>query len=321
VLGHQTIAVALAIATAAALAYKEPLHGWITRLSGDEIRAGLRLLIATFIILPILPDRTFDPWKALNPYKMWWLVILISGLSFLGYIVSKWLGSGRGSAVTGLVGGLVSSTAVTLTFAKRSKEASAGESINDFVAAVLLAWSVMAVRLFVLAAVLHPPLLAPLGIPLGAITAASVGCACVSLLRAAKHKKKKSEESLALRNPFSLTSAIKFAMVFAVVLLVVKIVGEYTGEKGTYGVAALAGLTDTDAITLSMAQHAREGGSLSVASLAIVIAALSNTIAKCALIAGLGAAPMRNRVVIATIVICAAGAVGVVAQRLVLGGV
>ena len=118
-LGHRELAIGLGVVTAAVLAYKQPLHGLVAKLGWDDVFAGVRLLIATFIILPLLPDRTLDPWDALNPYKLWLLVILISSLSLLGYVATRWLGAGRGTVLTGITGGLVSSTAVTLSFARR----------------------------------------------------------------------------------------------------------------------------------------------------------------------------------------------------------
>src|SRR5690242_9172011 len=120
-LGQRELAVALSIVTAAVLAYKQPLHGLVEKIDWDDIFAALRLLIATFIVLPLLPDRPVDPWGALNPYSLWLLVLLISGLSLVGYVGSRWLGAGRGTVLTGLTGGLVSSTAVTLSFARQSR--------------------------------------------------------------------------------------------------------------------------------------------------------------------------------------------------------
>ena len=121
-LGYPELAVGLGIVTTAILAYKDPMHSWVSRLGRDDIYAGLRLLFASFIVLPLLPNRTVDPWNTLNPYKLWLLVILISALSLIGYIAVRWLGPGRGTALTGLAGGLVSSTAVTLSFARGDRE-------------------------------------------------------------------------------------------------------------------------------------------------------------------------------------------------------
>ena len=124
--GEAELAVALGIVTSAMLAFKEPLHGAVRRLDSADVFAGLKLLIASFIVLPLLPDTTIDPWQAINPYKLWLLVVLISALSLAGYVGVRWLGSTRGSAITGLAGGLVSSTATTLNFARSSHDAGAG---------------------------------------------------------------------------------------------------------------------------------------------------------------------------------------------------
>ena len=121
-LGDQALAMGVGVITAAVLAYKQPLHGFVEKLGWDDVYAGVRLLIATFIALPLLPDRAIDPWGALNPYKLWLLVILISSLSLVGYVLTRWLGPTRGAALTGLTGGLVSSTAVTLSFSKEARE-------------------------------------------------------------------------------------------------------------------------------------------------------------------------------------------------------
>ena len=113
-LGYRELAVGLAIVTAAVLAYKQPLHGFVGKIGWSDVFAGLRLMIATFIVLPLLPDRAVDPWGALNPHTLWLLVLLISGLSLVGYVATRLLGADRGAALTGVTGGLVSSTAVTL---------------------------------------------------------------------------------------------------------------------------------------------------------------------------------------------------------------
>ena len=121
-LGHAELAIGLGVVTAAVLAYKQPLHGFVDKLGWDDVYAGLRLLIATFIALPLLPNEPIDPWGALNPYSLWLLVILISSLSLVGYVLTRLLGPARGTALTGLTGGLVSSTAVTLSFAKEGRD-------------------------------------------------------------------------------------------------------------------------------------------------------------------------------------------------------
>ena len=159
-LGHRELAIGLGVVTAAVLAYKQPLHGLVAKLGWDDVFAGVRLLIATFIILPLLPDRTLDPWDALNPYKLWLLVILISSLSLVGYVATRWLGAGRGTALTGITGGLVSSTAVTLSFARRGQ--TEPQAAAALACGILLAWTVMFARVLVMVLAVNRDLLLPL---------------------------------------------------------------------------------------------------------------------------------------------------------------
>jgi uncharacterized membrane protein (DUF4010 family) len=144
-MGHRALAVGVAIATAAVLAYKQPLHGAVAKLGWDDVFAGLRLLIASFIVLPLLPDRAIDPWGALNPNSIWLQVLLISGLSLVGYAATRWLGSDKGIALTCITGGLVSSTSVTLSFVQQSR-ARTGAAHYALASGIILAWCIMFVR-------------------------------------------------------------------------------------------------------------------------------------------------------------------------------
>ena len=308
IFGFRDLAVILAIVTSAVLAYKHPLHGLALNLSEDDVYAGLKLLIATFIVLPILPNEPLDPWGALNPYKMWWLVILISGLSLAGYVAARWLGSQHGVAVTGLFGGLASSTAVTLSFARRSSDTSAPAGFPAALAAgLLLSWVVMFGRIAVEVAVVHRPLLPLIAGPLAAMGIAAALVAGFYYWRSRRTAAGPSD-NVPLKNPFSLTSAARFAALFSAVELAVKLVQTYWPGQGFYAVAALAGLTDVDAITLSMAQFAKDGGSPQVAAASIAVAALTNTLVKLGLVATLGAAGLRWRVAVATLLILISGA-------------
>lgn len=294
VVGYPELAVALAIVTSAVLAFKEPLHEAVERIGRDDLYAGLKLLIATFIVLPLLPDAVIDPWGAINPYRMGWLVILISLISLVGYVASRWLGSRQGIPLTGLCGGLASSTAVSISFARRSRERPADESLaGPLAVGLLLSWGVMFARIGVLVAAVRPPLLAALGLPLLLLVALSLALAFALRGRAGAPEEGRE---LPLRNPFSLMPAVRFAAVFAAVLLAVKLVGSRLSGANLYWVAGLAGLTDVDAITLSLASYARGGGDAGLAARAILIAALSNTVAKLAIVVALGAPVLRRRV-------------------------
>ena len=277
-LGDRELAIGLGVVTAAVLAYKQPLHGLVGKLDWDDVFAGLRLLIATFIALPLLPNRPIDPWGALNPYSLWLLVILISSLSLVGYMATRWLGPGKGAAITGLTGGLVSSTAVTLSFAKEGRDRP--QNANALACGILLAWAAMFARIVVEVAVVNRALLVHVLVPFLAM-AVVVGAAATLLYRRNRSAQSAGAKGdLDVKNPFSLTAAAKFALYFAVVLLVVRIAQQNFPASSMYVVAALAGLTDVDAITLSMAEFAKTGESR-VAVIAIVIAALSNTLVKC----------------------------------------
>jgi uncharacterized membrane protein (DUF4010 family) len=306
IFGHAELAVALAIVTSAVLAFRDPLHSAVGKLGRDDLYAGLKLLIATFIVLPVLPDRTLDPWQALNPWRMWWLVILISGLSLVGYVATRALDTQRGIPLTGLFGGLVSSTAVTLSLARRSREDAGGMPLADALAAgILLAWATMFARIGVVLAALDVGLLRRLAPLLAVWMAIAAGFAAWHHHRG--RAASPSGDDVPLRNPFSLTAAMRFALLFATVLLVVRWVELYLPGVGLYAVAALAGATDVDPITLSMASATREVAAAPAAA-AIAIAAASNTLVKCGLVAALGAPALRRHVLVSTGALLGAGA-------------
>ena len=307
--GYEPLAIGLSVVTAAVLAYKQPLHGFVEKLGWDDVYAGVRLLIATFIALPLLPNEPVDPWGALNPYKLWLLVILISSLSLVGYVLTRLLGPSRGVALTGLAGGLASSTAVTLSFAKEGRDNP--QIANALACGILLAWGVMFVRVLVLVAVVNRPLLVPLLIPFVVMAVVVAGFAAWLYYRDGSMDKAASAKGeVAVKNPFSLTAAAKFAALFAVVLLAVKIVQQTMPPSGLYAVAALSGLVDVDAITLSMAELAKTGEA-QVAVVAIVIAALSNTLVKCGMAVVLAGPALSKPILIATAATLLAGPVAV----------
>ncbi len=308
--GQSKLAVILGIVTSATLAFKDPIHAMVAKIDRDDIYAGTKLLIATFIVLPLLPDRAVDPWGAINPYKIWWLVILISGLSLVGYVATRWLGRERGTTLTGLFGGLVSSTVVSLTFAKRSREEQTRPGSADALAAgILLAWTVMYARVLVMAAIVYQPLFQALVIPMSAMGLACLALGAVLYLRTRSITSSGgSAGTVPLKNPFSLTVACKFAAFFVLVLLVVKWVQAHAPGRGVYGVAALAGLTDVDAITLSMAGLARTGSPVTMAAVAVAVATISNTLTKCGLVLALGSSPLKVRMSLGTLVVLVVGA-------------
>lgn len=301
-LGYPGVAAGLGIATSALLAYKQPLHRVVGRIGAEDFFAALRLLIASFIVLPLLPDRPVDPWGALNPASLWLLAVLISALSFAGYVATRLLGPGRGTVVTGLAGGLVTSTAVTLTFARRSRETSVPGEGSALACGILAAWGMMFLRVVVEVLIVNPALLPGVIVPFGAMGLAA-GLLAWHFYRGATL----AGAEVPLRTPFSLTEAAKFALLFAAVLLLLALANRHFPAHGVLVVAAFAGLTDVDAITLSMAGQAGNAVPQATAVAGIVIAVLANTLVKCALAAALGGAALRRRVLGATAAILAAG--------------
>jgi uncharacterized membrane protein (DUF4010 family) len=303
-LGERELAVGIGVIVAAVLAYKQPLHGFVEKLGSEDVYAALRLLLATFIILPLLPDRTLDPWQALNPRSLWLLALLIAGLSLVGYVLTRLLGAHRGIPLTGITGGLVSSTAVTLAFARQSRDPQPGIATAALASGMLLAWTVSFARVLVEVLVVNRALLPSL---LPSIVAMSVVCALFAGWHLRRAGRDVPAQAILLRNPFSLRSAIKFTALFAAVLLLVQIVLAYAPDTGLYYAAALAGTTDVDAITLSLAQYARSGNA-TLAANAITLAVLSNTLVKTGMVVVLGSPELRRSILAATAGILAAGA-------------
>ncbi len=310
--GYAELAVMLGILTSAILTFKQPLHGLVNKIGMDDLYAGLKLLIASFIVLPLLPNTPVDPWQALNPYKLWLLVILISSMSLLGYVAVRWLGAAHGAVVTGISGGLASSTAVTLSFARSSKVESDPLAADTQACGLLLAWLVMFIRVMVTVTIVFKPLLAALWLPFSVMACTTAVMAAVFYWHGSRRYQAPQQSSVKVTNPFSLLAAIKFGALFAAILLLVKLTEHYAAEEGLYLLAAVAGLTDVDAITLSMSEYGRQSAEgLTTAAVAIIIAALSNTLVKCALVYTLGARALANKVLLATAAILTAGIISI----------
>ena len=302
--GYAELAVMLGILMSAILTFKQPLHGLVSKIDTDDLYAGLKLLIASFIVLPLLPNHPVDPWQALNPYKLWLLVILISSMSLLGYVAVRWLGTARGTVVTGISGGLASSTAATLSFARGSKFSPDTQAAYSQACGVLLAWLVMFIRVVITVGIVYRPLLSGLWLP---FTVMALCCAVLAALfywLSVRQWADTPHSSVKLSNPFSLLAAVKFGALFAAILLLVKITEHYAEEEGLYILAILAGLSDVDAITLSMTEYARQNqASFALATIAITLAVLSNTVVKCAMVFAFGSKALAKNVFFATLLI------------------
>ncbi len=268
---------ATAVIATLILSIKPRLHAFASRVRKDDVYATLKFLIVAVVVLPLLPDADYGPFGALNPYKIGWMVLLIAGIDFVGYVAVRALGAGRGLGVVGLVGGLASSTAVTLAMSGRAKQSE--ELAPSCALAVITASTLMFPRVLFEVALVHRPLLDALWIPLLAMMAG--GLASVTWFYRHSRVKHAKTDALELENPFELTAALKWGLIFVVVLLLAKLASTYLGRSGTYLTGLLAGTTDVDAITLSMAKLAKDGAvEPAVAVTTIIIGAASNTIVK-----------------------------------------
>lgn len=272
------------------LSLKIQLHSFVGKLNENDIYATLKFALITVIILPILPDTTIDPLNVVNLKLIWLLVILVSGISFIGYIILKFYGREEGIPVTGLIGGMVSSTAVTYSFSKKSKE---NPQLSDsYTTGILLATTLMYPRVFFIMVVLNGALASALWIPLLILTLLGL------VLSYFMWKKAKStkHENIELTNPFELKSALMFGLIFAVILFLSKGAQDYLGEGGVFVAASLGGLSSVDAIVLSLAQLSNSILTVKNVLIGTFIAIISNTLFKCGIVYFSAAPEMRQRI-------------------------
>jgi uncharacterized membrane protein (DUF4010 family) len=291
------------------LTLKDFLHRLARRVELADVEATLQFAVISVIILPLLPNESFGPppIDVINPYKIWLMVVLIAGLNFLGYVLVKVLGGEHGFIVTGILGGLVSSTAVTLSFSQRSRREP--EMSNAFVLAIVVAWTIMFIRVVVMVALVDIELARGVALALAAMALTGV---VVSLTLWRRSRSHETGVVTAGANPFELSEAIKFGLLFGIVTVLAKAAEAYLGAAGLYLAGALAGLTDVDAISLSMANLARTSPQiLTVAQRTIVIAVISNTLVKCAMAAFMGAPALRRTIVGVTLLLFAAAGAGI----------
>ena len=305
--GQIPLAAGLAVASGGVLALGDWLHRVAERIETADVEATLKFALVSLVVLPLVPNEPLGPppLELITPYKVWLMVVLISGLNFASYLLVKILGPEHGIGVTGLLGGLVSSTAVTLGFAQRSREP--GGEAHALALGTLVAWTVMFARVAVVVGVVFPPLSRELLLPLAALAAASLGIAFTLWRRGSAAEREKVGAGA---NPFELGSAIRFGLAFGVVSIGAHAAQLWFGKAGLFVAAALAGLTDVDAISLSMAELARTGAEdLGTAARAILLAALANTLTKGAMAASLGSPELRRVVVPVTAALLAVGLV------------
>lgn len=283
-------AASIMVVVIAVLYGKQTLHNWVNRLRPEEMQTALRFALITLVVLPHLPSKIewpeavratlfFLPLDIISPAKIWLVVVLVSGIGFTGYVLSRIWGSTKGLLLTSISGGLVSSTAVTMNYSRQA----VGNSRPAWLAiGILLACLIMWPRIIVEALFFSPALAAKLVLPFGLIII--LGSAWLVYLYFVHRQLQRQTDIVELPNPLSLKDGILFAFLYLAVQVVSWSGQKYLGDWGLYSVALLSGLTDVDAITINTAQSVTQGLSLKTGALAVYLAAVANTIVKAGMI-------------------------------------
>ncbi len=304
--GYSTLAIMLAITMTILLHYKPELQSMTRNLTRRDLQSMLQFAVLSFIILPILPNRDFGPYETLNPYQTWWMVVLISGVSLAGYIALRVIGQRYGAPLLGFLGGMVSSTATTMVYARHGKDRA---MTNLAVVVITIANIVVLVRLSVVSGVVSPSILPHLlpvtgcGLVLGAAGAFYLW-----------HRMSRGAEALPMpeiKNPTEIRTAVSFGLLYAAVLLAAAWLSDVAGSRGLYLLAFASGLTDVDAISLSSLRLFEQGKlAADQAVLAIAIAYLSNLAFKFGFVMMIGGKELARRCVLGVGAVAVGVAIG-----------
>jgi uncharacterized membrane protein (DUF4010 family) len=303
VIGSMIVAVVVGGAMAVLLQFKKPLHALAGAIGERDMLAIMQFVLLSLVILPVLPHQDFGPYGVWNPFQIWLMVVLIVGISLTGYIAYKFLGAQRGTLLAGVLGGLISSTATTVSYARRTVE---NTKLANLAAVVIVIASCVSMgRVLIEVAAVAPVAFASMAPPLAAILAVSIIIAAAMFLWQPSRDTQMPEQ----KNPAELKTAFIFAAIYAVVLLAVAVAKEHFGSAGFYTVAIVSGLTDMDAITLSSARLVENGRTdPSTGWRAILIAAMSNFVFKFGTVSLLGDRLLTWRIGAAFGLILACGA-------------
>ncbi len=276
-------AVFIAILVLFILNLKDKIQEYEQTLTKQDLSAAIMFLVMTFVILPILPDEPIDPMGLVNVYLVWIMVLLVAGISFFGYIAIRLLGTTHGIGIAGLFGGLVSSTAVAMSMARRLHEN--GALAKNLALGIALASSMMLIRAGIEMWVINPSLTRFFLLPILLGSLAGYGYIAFLYFTSAREK---IAQDITFQNPFSLKEALMMGVIFGATLALIKLADQYVGSLGVYAVAAVSGIADVDAIILSLSSLAKGNLPAATAQIAILIAIVANTLAKAALVLILG---------------------------------
>lgn len=303
--GDRALAVVLGATTAVLLHLRPELHSFAARVGDSEMRAVMQFVVVALIVLPVLPDQDWGPYGVFNPRRVWWMVVLITGISLGSYIGYRWLGHRAGSILGGILGGLISSTATTVATARESRNRSPEASAALGALVIQIAGTVVFARVMVLVSVTAPgPLKGILPFP-----ALMLGFMVLLSGLVVWSTRGQGGPAAEQSNPAELKLALTFAALFVGVLFAVAAAKARFGDRGLYAIAVLSGLTDMDAITLSTARLAQRGElDGTVAGRVILVASMANLLFKAGAVAVLGSRALARRVALLFGTACAAGA-------------
>jgi uncharacterized membrane protein (DUF4010 family) len=301
------LAVAIGVATTVILSLKLETDRLVTALTREDVQAALQFAVISAVVLPVLPNQALlpPPFDVLNPFKIWLMVVLISGISFLAYVLIKLMDSEQGIGLSGLLGGLVSSTAVTLSLSNRSRREPRLSRAFGF--AILVAWAVMFARVLFQIALVNSQLVSAVWVPLSLAGVAGLLYAIYLYVR-----RTAGTRQVQFSNPFDLRAALRFGLLYAFILLLSRSAQLYLGEPGVLLSSFLAGFSDSNAITLSLSELSKSGGlSLNVAAEGIVIATMTNTLFKGGIVLTSAAPGLRKAVWPGLVLVVAVGVAAV----------
>jgi uncharacterized membrane protein (DUF4010 family) len=286
-------AIAVGGGVAVLLHWKKPLHGLVERIGEADIRAVFRLVLIALVVLPVMPNRTYGPYDVLNPFEIWLMVVLIVGISLGGYVAARLLGSKVGSVLGGVLGGVISSTATTVGYAQRTRRSPNTSALAAMV--IMIASTIVFVRVSVEVAITAPAVL-PHILPQFAVMTAFMALISVGAYLMARGDKAPPPEA---EDPSEWKTAVVFGALYALVLFAVAAAKEHFGDRGLYLVAALSGLTDMDAITLSTARMMEaDRVDTNTGWRMMLVGALCNNVFKAGAVAALGDRRLLKRIVI-----------------------
>lgn len=305
-LGSLAVASGIAAVTVLALGEKETIRDFVKRIGREEMQAALQFAVLALVVLPLLPEGPFGPLGGIRPRALWMVILIFSAINFAGYVARRALGDSRGYLATGALGGLVSSTAVTLTFSRQSR-IDEGDA-PALAAGTVAACTVLVLRVLVVILVMNSAL-APFAA--FALWPMFVMGGVILLLAHRRLGDSKAQASAPeAHNPLRLGSAVVMAVGFQAVLMLLNLLQSRFGDPGVYASAALAGLTDMDALTFSMSRLAMDAAQIPVAARALVVGIIVNTLFKTAVALVLGGPSYRRRAVMGLLLLAAAGGTG-----------